>query len=341
MKKIFFKSVFVVVAVSMVSCGAKKDVAKQRNDGKLPLVEVKDVYSCDVVQENVFTGTVEADVKNNIAPQQPSRIKEIKVEVGDYVKKGDLLVTFDKSSLEQIKVQLENAKDEYLRTKKLYEAGGAAKSALDARRMQYNQAQSTYNNLMENTTLISPISGIVTARNYDVGDMYSGAMPVLVVEQFKPVKIKINVSESLFSKVELGMPVYVTLDAYGDEKFEGKVSLIYPTIDVATHTFKVEVSVANKNERVRPGMFARVTLPYDSRHSVVVPDSSIQKMMGSGDHYVFVYNQADSTVRYSHVKLGRRMCAEYEVLSGVESGETVVTAGHVRLIDGCKAVVVE
>lgn len=342
MKKIFLKSVFVVTAIALVSCNSKKDVAKENKEGgKLPLIEVAEVSAREVSQESVFTGTVEADVVNNIAPQQPSRIKDIKVDVGDHVKKGDVLVTLDKSSLEQIKVQLENAKDEYERTDKLYKAGGASKSEWDARRMQYNVTKTTYENLVENTTLISPISGIVTARNYDMGDMYSGAQPVLVVAQIKPVKIKINVSESLFSKVKVGMPVYVTFDAYGDEKFEGKVSLIYPTINAATHTFQVEVSLSNKDERVRPGMYARVTLPYAKRSNVVVPDRAVQKLMGSGDRYVFIYDAADSTVRYSKVELGRRMGAEFEVLSGVESGEIVVTTGHLRLTDGCKAVLVK
>lgn len=342
MKKIFLKSVFVVTAIALVSCNSKKDVAKENKEGgKLPLIEIAEVSAREVSQESVFTGTVEADVVNNIAPQQPSRIKDIKVDVGDHVKKGDVLVTLDKSSLEQIKVQLENAKDEYERTDKLYKAGGASKSEWDARRMQYNVTKTTYENLVENTTLISPISGIVTARNYDMGDMYSGAQPVLVVAQIKPVKIKINVSESLFSKVKVGMPVYVTFDAYGDEKFEGKVSLIYPTINAATHTFQVEVSLSNKDERVRPGMYARVTLPYAKRSNVVVPDRAVQKLMGSGDRYVFIYDAADSTVRYSKVELGRRMGAEFEVLSGVESGEIVVTTGHLRLTDGCKAVLVK
>ena len=342
MKKIFLMSVFAVTAVTLVSCSPKKDVAKENKDGgKLPVIEVAEVFSREVSQETVFTGTVEADVVNNIAPQQPSRIKTIKVEVGDHVKAGDVLVTLDKSSLEQTKVQLENAKDEYERTDKLYKAGGASKSEWDARRMQYEMTQTIYNNLVENTTLISPISGIVTARNYDEGDMYSGAQPVLVVAQIKPVKIKINVSEALFSKVKLGMPVYVALDAYGKETFEGKVSLIYPTVNAATHTFQVEVSLPNNNERVRPGMFARVTLPYAKRDNVVVPDRAVQKLMGSGDRYVFVYNPADSTIRYSKVELGRRMGAEFEILSGVESGEIVVTTGHLRLTDGCKAAVVK
>ena len=343
MKKIFVKSMFVVAAVAMVSCGSKQ-TAKQSVAEEvvvLPKVEVQSVASRIVPQEAIFTGTVEAQVVNNIAPQQPLRIKEIRFDVGDRVKKGDLLVTLDNSSLVQAKAQLDNAKKEYERTNELYEFGGASKSEWDSRRLQYEVAQTAYNNLVENTTLISPISGIVTARNYDKGDMYSGASPVLVVAQIKPVKIMINVSEPFFGKVKKGMPVYITLDAYGEEVFNGKIARVYPTINQSTHTFQVEVQIPNSNERVRPGMFARVTLPYGKKNNVVVPDRAVQKLMGSGDRYVFVYNPADSTVRYSKVELGRRLDTEFELLSGVKSGEMVVTKGHMALTNGAKVEVVK
>jgi RND family efflux transporter MFP subunit len=341
MKKIFVYSMFAVAAVAMVSCGAKQSEAQVEEVVSLPKVEVQGVTSRMVSQEVVFTGTVEAEVVNNIAPQQPLRIKEIKVDVGDRVKKGQLLVTLDNSSLVQAKAQLDNAKTEYERTNELYEFGGASKSEWDARRMQYEMLQTAYNNLVENTTLISPISGVVTARNYDKGDMYSGAQPVLVIAQIKPVKIMINVSEPLFAKVKKGMQVFVTLDAYGDEVFKGKISRIYPIINQSTHTFQVEVTVPNSNERVRPGMFARVTLPYGKVKNVVIPDQAVQKLLGSGDRYVYIYNPADSTVRYSKVELGRRMDTEFEVLSGVKNGEVVVTKGHMGITNGSKVEVVK
>ena len=325
MKKIFVYSMFAVAAVAMMSCGSKQSETQIEEVEALPKVEVQGVTSRMVSQEAVFTGTVEAEVVNNIAPQQPLRIKEIKVDVGDRVKKGQLLVTLDNSSLVQAKAQLDNAKTEYERTNELYEFGGASKSEWDARRMQYEMLQTAYNNLVENTTLISPISGVVTARNYDKGDMYSGAQPVLVIAQIKPVKIMINVSEPFFAKVKKGMQVFVTLDAYGEEVFKGKISRIYPVINQATHTFQVEVTLPNSNERVRPGMFARVTLPYGKVKNVVIPDQAVQKLLGSGDRYVYIYNPADSTVRYSKVELGRRMDTEFEVLSGVKNGEVVVT----------------
>ena len=337
------KILFVVATVAMVSCGSNKKAAEQIVEEPvvvLPKIEVAQASVREVTHEMLYTGTVEAQVVNKIAPQQPLRIKEIRFDIGDHVKKGDLLVRLDNSTLVQAKAQLDNAKREYERAKELYKVGGASKSEYDSRSLQYEVAKTTYSNLVENTTLISPISGIVTARNYDAGDMYGG-QPVLVIEQIKPVKIKINVSEPLFAKVKKGMPVDITLEAYGDEVFEGKVARIYPTINQATHTFQVEVSIANANERVRPGMFARVTLPYGKSKSVVIADRAVQKLMGSGDRYVYIYNPADSTVRYSKVELGRRMDTEFEVLSGVKDGELVVTQGHISLTSGCKAELVK
>lgn len=333
MKTIFKSLLIAAVAMASVSCKEKKAVQEQTET--VPSVTVETVSSRDVVQQTVFTGTVEAYVVNNIAPQQSRRISKILVDVGDHVKAGQLLVELDRSSLVQAKAQLDNALIEYERTNELYEFGGASKSEWDARRLQYDVYKSTYDNLFENTTLVSPVSGVVSARNYDNGDM-TGSNPVLVVEQIRPVKIMINVSESLFSKVKRGMKVYVVFDAYGDEQFTGTVSRVYPVVDNATRTFQVEVSLPNSDERIRPGMFARVTLPYGVANHVVIPDRAILKLMGSGDRYVYIYNPAESTVRYSKVELGRHMDAEYEILSGIESGDQVVVIGQNALSNGAK-----
>jgi RND family efflux transporter MFP subunit len=167
----------------------------------------------------------------------------------------------------------------------------------------------------------------------------AGGLPILVIEQIRPVKIMINISEALFAKVRKGMKVSITLEAYGDEKFEGSISRIYPTINNTTRTFQAEVTIPNNDERVRPGMFARVTLPYEKNNRVVAPDRAVNKLMGSGDRYVYVL-EADGTVRYAKVTLGRRLDTEWEILSGLESGQTVVVKGQVALTNGCKVNVV-
>ena len=337
----FVNSLLVICAVTAVSCGSSDKSAKSSEAAAevvLPKVEVTTVASRDVVQQVVFTGNVEAEVVNNIAPQQPRRIKEIRFDVGDHVRKGETLVSLENSALVQSKAQMDNAKIEYDRTDELYKIGGASKSEWDARRLQYEVAKATYENLLENTTLVAPISGIVTARNYDNGDM-AGGLPVLVIEQIRPVKIMINISENLFARVRKGMKVDVNFEAYGDEVFAGNISRIYPTINNATRTFAAEVTIPNNDERVRPGMFARVTLPYGKQNRVVTPDRSVNKLMGSGDRYVYVL-EADGTVRYSKVELGRRLGSEWEILSGLESGETVVVKGATALTNGCKVEVV-
>jgi RND family efflux transporter MFP subunit len=271
-------------------------------------------------------------VKNNIAPSSPVRIDKIFVEVGDHVSKGQRLVQMDAANLKQTKLQLDNQEVEFKRIDELYKVGGASKSEWDAAKMAYDVKKTAYQNLLENTSLLSPISGVVTARNYDSGDMYSGGNPVLTVEKITPVKLLINVSEVYFTKVKKGAPVDVKLDVYGDEAFEGKISLIYPTIDPTTRTFQVEIQLPNQNQKVRPGMFARASLNFGTEENVVVPDLAIVKQAGAGDRYVYVYK--DGKVTYNKVELGRRMGAEYELKSGVPNNSQVVIAGQTRLING-------
>ena len=127
--------------------------------------------------------------------------------------------------------------------------------------------------------------------------------------------------------------------AYEGEEFEGKVSLVYPTIDAATHTFPVEVTIANPEGKVRPGMFARATVNFGDVQRVVVPDVAVVKQIVSGDRFVYVYNEG--MVSYNKVQLGRHMGEYYEIISGVESGAQVVVAGQTRLVDGREVTVVQ
>ena len=237
-----------------------------------------------------------------------------------------------RSNLKQAKFRLDNQEIEFKRTDELYKVGGTSKSEWDAAKMALDVQKTTYKNLLENTALLSPINGVVTARNYDNGDMYSGGNPVLVVEQITPVKLMINVSEGYFAKVKKGSPVAVKVDVYGDEEFEGTINLVYPTIDPNTRTFPVEVRLTNRDQKVRPGMFARVTLNFGTQEHVVVPDLAIVKRAGSGDRYVYVYK--DGKVSYNKVELGRRMDTEYELISGVDNNSQVVVAGQSKLADG-------
>lgn len=321
------------VCVASMACQSKKsaETAAPVEVAK-PKVTTAVVNIQDVDQQSVFTGNVEGYTVNNITPQQPRRIARLLVDVGDRVYAGQKLVEMENSALAQVKAQYENNKANYERSKELYNFGGESKANFDAMKTAYEVSKSTYENMLENTTLLSPISGVVTARNYDNGDMVGG-QPIFVVQRINPVKIFVNVSESLYSYVKKGMTVDVELDAIPGQKFEGKISRITPMIDPQTRTFEVELTVANGKEQIKPGMYARVTMNYGTRQSIVVPDQSVVKMLGSGDRYIYVY-KADGTVSYQKVELGRRMNDKYEILSGIADGDEVVTSGHIALKDG-------
>jgi RND family efflux transporter MFP subunit len=321
----------------MSACTESKDKKGVDVISEKPRVKLATVTARQVDQILEYTATVEAEVKNNIAPASPVRIDHIYVEVGDKVSKGQKLVQMDAASLKQLKLQLDNQEIEFRRLDELYKVGGVSKSEWDASKMSLDVKKTSYRNLLENTSLLSPISGIITARNYDNGDMYNGNTPVLVVEQIVPVKLLINISENYFSKIKKGSPVKVKFDVFEGEVFNGKISLIYPTINAATRTFPVELVLDNKDMKVRPGMFARVEVNFGSENHVVVPDLAIVKQAGSGDRYVFVYEKGK--VRYQKVELGSRMGSEYELISGVDNNSQVVVAGHARLVNGTEVII--
>ena len=322
------------VCVASVACGSKKsaEVAEQPAEVVKPTVTTAVVNIQDVDMQSVFMGNVEGYAVNNITPQQPRRITRVLVDVGDRVSAGQKVAELDNSSLAQAKAQYENAKTSFERSDELYKFGGESKAAWESVKTQYEVAKLTYENLLENTTLVSPISGVITARNYDNGDMVGG-QPIFVVQQISPAKVIINVSENLYSYLKKGMPVSIELDALPEQTFEGKIHRITPSIDAATHTFPVEIIIPNGKEQIKPGMYARVTMKYGTRPNVVVPDRAVVKMLGSGDRFIYVY-KADGTVSYQKVELGRRMNDKYEILSGIADGDEVVVTGQAALKDG-------
>lgn len=334
--------IYVAAAVMAVSCGnnnSKTAEQPQAAEVRLPNVTIMAASYKDVPQSDVYTANVEAYAKNNIAPQSPSRIQKIYVEVGDFVRAGQIVAKMDEVSLNQSKLSMANDSLEYSRIKKLYEQGGVSKSDFDAMELKYNVTRSQYQNLLENTILRSPVSGVITARNYDQGDMYGGS-PIYVVEQITPVKLYVGISEMDYTRVKKNDTVTLTADALPGKTFTGRIARIYPTIDAATHTFTAEVNVANRDRLLRPGMYARVTVNFGSNHSIVVPDDCVVKQQGSGVRSVFVL-QADNTVKEIVVTLGRHFGTEYEILSGVAEGDKVVVKGQASLMNGSKVNVQE
>ncbi len=349
MKKIYFNLLTVGLLALLTGCsGGEKGEKESAKQNIVPSVNVQTVNSEVVDKNGVYTATVEPEQINNISSSMPNRIKQIYVDEGMRVAAGQKLVVLDdvntfayETQVDNARANLKNVEVNYNRAVELLKIGGGTKQQVDQMEIQLvnaknalSQAERSLRNARENTVLTSPISGVVTARNYDPGDMTAN-LPILTVAKVQPLKVVINVSESELPYVKKGMPAEITFDTYGNEKFAGTVSMVMPTVDAQSRTFGVEITIPNSDGRVLPGMFGRVTLNLGKANHVVVPDKAVVKQTGSGNHFVYVYN-SDGTVTYKKVELGQRLGDRYELLSGIEPGVQVVTSGQSRLSNGSK-----
>lgn len=322
----------IAIALLIAGCGGDRKKSKGEPEVKKVLVRTAPATTGTVKVQEEFTGTIEAYKVNKISPSIAGRIDDILVDVGDRVRKGQLLVEMDKNQYLQTNVQLENIKTDLERYRNLYKEGGISKQQLDQMETQVEVAEHALDNLKDNTDLISPINGLVTERLYDPGDVYSSADGrIVTVIQIDKVKVQVNISEMYFPSVYIGMPVDIRLDVYPGEVFVGNISLIYPAIDPATRTFTIEITIPNSNEKIRPGMFARVMLNFGEKESVLVSDVAVQKQVGSNERFIFVIK--DGVAHRRVITPGRIIGNEYEVLSGVVAGEEVVIAGAQKLLD--------
>ena len=328
----------IAAAVVLAGCGSRTpdQQAQQQaapQEQQAPLVSVITAARENVPQTSVYSSTVQANVINNIAPQSGGRIQKLNVEIGDYVAKGQVLAQMDRVQLDQAELKLRNDETELERVRTLLAQGGISQADFDQLELACKVSRTTYNNLLENTVLRSPVSGVVTARNYDRGDMYTMAQPIYTVQQITPVKVLVPISETDYTRVKKGDKVTLTADALPGKTFSGTVNRLYPTMDAATHTFNVEVLVQNSRRELRPGMYARVTVNFGDSLSITVPDTAVSKMQGAGTRSVFVVGD-DGVATVKVVILGRHFDGKYEILSGLEEGDRVVVKGNSSLKAG-------
>lgn len=320
-------AVVVLAGCSSRTPGQQAQQQAAPQEQQAPLVSVITAARENVPQTSVYSSTVQANVINNIAPQSGGRIQKLNVEIGDYVAKGQVLAQMDRVQLDQAELKLRNDETELERVRTLLAQGGISQADFDQLELACKVSRTTYNNLLENTVLRSPVSGVVTARNYDRGDMYTMAQPIYTVQQITPVKVLVPISETDYTRVKKGDKVTLTADALPGKTFSGTVNRLYPTMDAATHTFNVEVLVQNSKRELRPGMYARVTVNFGDSLSITVPDTAVSKMQGAGTRSVFVVGD-DGVATVKVVTLGRHFDGKYEILSGLEEGDRVVAKGN-------------
>ncbi|MBQ1718270.1 MAG: efflux RND transporter periplasmic adaptor subunit, partial [Bacteroidales bacterium] len=327
----------VATVLMAAGCGSQNNQApatqQAPQEPQVALVSVVAAARENVPQTSLYSSTVQAKVVNNIAPQGAGRIQKLNVEVGDFVAKGQVLAEMDKVQLEQAQLKLRNDETELERVRTLLSQGGISQADFDQLELAFNVSKSSCRNIEENTILRSPVSGVITARNYDRGDMFTMGQPIYTVQQITPVKILVGISETDYTRVKKGDTVSITADALPGKEFSGTVNRLYPTMDPATHTFNVEVTVPNTRRELRPGMYARVTVNFGSTFNIVLPDTAVLKMQGAGTRSVFVVDPSGKA-EMRVVTLGRHFDGKYEILSGLEEGEQVVVKGNSALKAG-------
>ncbi len=322
-------------AALLAGCGGNgaRTAVETVSTGVLTRCETAEGMTVRLTEE--FTSEIEPYRENDITPAASGvHIDRIWVEVGDAVQEGQLVVSLDPTQYTQQLVQLKTVEDDYNRLLPVYEAGGISRQQIDQARAQLDVQREVVANLKKNIEVRSPISGVVTARNYESGDLFA-QQPILHIMQIDPLKVIVNISEQFFPQVKVGMPVDLYVEIFPGEQFQGRVSLIYPALDAATRTFKVEVTVPNGAGRLRPGMYARTTFDMGGKQGVMIPDVAVQKQVGSAERYVYVI-VGDSVAERRSVEVGRQVGDRVDILRGVEAGEQVAVTALSKLFDGAR-----
>ena len=318
----------------LASCSSSSSskATEEQSADTVRLVEVAPAEMRALSLSEEFTAQLEAKVVNNITAQAGGRLKQLLVKVGDRVGAGQAVARMEATQAAQAQIQLADAKTNFARMDELYKVGGVSKAQWEQAKSAVDQAKLAYGNAAENTVLRSPISGFVTAKNYDNGDMTSPQLPVVVIQQIAPVKAVIGVSEQYYSYLKKGAAATLSVDALGEETFSGVVTNIFPTLDPITHTVSAEIEVANKDLKLRPGMYARVHLDFGTKEALTVPDKAIVRQAGSGARYVYVFSGGKAV--YRAVELGQQQGDLYEVVSGLNAGDQVIISAPSNLKNG-------
>ena len=326
----------------MVSCGGSSGKKATTTKKEAEKVKVQVLQSERIARELELSTTLEGYESMNVAPSITGRIEHIYVEVGSRVGKGTLLVRMDQTQLNTTRINLNNTKVELDRVTALKASGSVSQQVYDQTKAGYDQLVETERFQNENTFVKAQFSGVISAKNYEDGEMYTG-QPILQLTQINRLKAVINIPESYFPLVKQGMKVDVCSDIYTDQVFPATIEIVYPTVDASSHTFQVRLNIPNASEKIRPGMYVRTKLALGETDAMVVPYQSVLKLTGSNDRYVFT--NKDGKAHRVAVTLGQRYDDRIEVVpvgpGDLKEGDELVVVGQARLVDGCTLEIVK
>ena len=331
MKHILY--VWVLAAAFIVAaCGGKQQ--QQVMEQRAQLVETAPLAMSDISRELEFSTSLQGWQTLNVSPSLTGKIEHIYVEVGTSVAAGANLVRMDQNQYTTTKLTYTNLGVEMQRMESLRESGAVSQQVYDQTRLSYEQTKETLEFLEKNTYVKAPFAGVISAKNYEDGELYSG-QPILVLTQIYTLKALIAIPESYYPNVKKGMAVTLTSEIYPGETFPATIDIVYPTVDPASHTFQARLRIPNSGLRLRPGMYVRTKMSLGMARAMVVPYQAVLKLTGSNDRYVFL--DEGGTAKRVFVTLGQRFDENIEVISDeLHEGDRLVVVGQAKLVDGSK-----
>ena len=351
MKTIRIALIALIAGAAFTACDMKPPGASSNTESETAEVKARPVKVIELnkqvtsISQNV-TSTVVAYEETYLSPALSGRIRSVEVEVNDHVKKGQLLVELDRTQLDQTQLQYQQLLTDLARMDTLLQYGSITEQAYDQLKSQVETTKLVLENLEENTLLRAPYSGVITGKYYNDGELYSptpntpvGKAALVSMIRVDPVKVMVNLSEKFLPLVKLGMNAEIRTDVYPDEVFKGKVFRIHPTVSPATRTFTMEIKVPNRNEKIRPGMFARVSLKLGEKDALIIPSLAVLQQSGTNERYVMLHENGQA--RRVTVTILNRYDDQLEIASPeINGGEQLIYAGQNNLEDGEKVNVV-
>lgn len=334
MKKIFIYS---LAALALMSCGTGNETSTQEE--RIEQVRTTILQTREIEREITISTNLQGYLTQNVAPSLTGKIEHIYCEVGDKKVQGQDLVRMDQTQYKTTKIALGNLEIEKNRVEQLLKSGSATQQQYDQLTAQYNQTKEQLEFLEANTYVKAPFAGVISAKNYEDGELYSG-QPILVLTQIDKLKALIAVPETYFPRIKEGMKLTLKTDIYPEQVFPASVEVVYPTIDPSSHTFQVKIVIPNGKRMLRPGMYVSTTLGLGKTNAIVVPYQSVEKLVGANNRYVFVND--NGVAKRVDVELGQRFDQDVEIISPeIVPGVEMVTTGQHKLIDGTKINVVK
>ncbi len=337
------KYVILMLLVLISACNKPKntDTSEQTQDDKdedkiVINVEASKSYKGDSIATFRSTAVLEADRQATVTTKTSGIILNILVEEGDLVKKGDVMLVLESDeqllSLKSAQANYDKSLNNYDRAKQLIAKGLTNKEQIDNLKFETESLKSALEQARMNlsfTKIKSPFDGVVVKRHVKIGNLIQNATDVFDVVDFDSLQAKIDVPEHQWHIMKTGLDVSFVFDALGGSQITGEIIRVSPIVDSNTGTFVVTVSVDNSARILRPGLFAKANIIYDQRKDVVLVDKDA---IIREDELSFVYVlDEENNVKKVEVSLGYEMSDAFEITSGLENNQQVITTGKNNL----------